>query len=432
MIRVRAEVFLSLIAIVLVLLSSCGGGKDFAVTVEYWTHEDSARKALEERLIAEFEKENPGIDVIRTEYGSAELLEMINAAFDAGEGPDLFNLPSEEISSLLGSGKLARLDAASAGYESVSALEEAYADGSFDAVTSDGDIYGLPLEYTNWCLYVNRRLFEENGLDPDSPPSTWEEVVELAKQLTIDEDGNGTPEVFGLGIGQVSRPFQMLTMPESLGGQPIGDDGTVTGVLTTEPWLKAGQFIQDLFNTWNVSPKGVSASDMLAYFVSEKVAMLIGPDYNYLSYSQNDELEWDYAPYPYFAEGTPVTPTGSWSLGINSNSQHKDAAAKLIKFLTLNPVCIEWFKMDGHLPANKTTIEYINSEPMYDEWPHNIFDLLQYESANTAVPRPLSAGYLEYENMLTTAFEDIRNGADVKTTLEQVEVRIDRALSRYN
>ena len=54
-----------------------------------------------------------------------------------------------------------------------------------------------------------------------------------------------------------------------------------------------------------------------------------------------------------------------------------------------------------------------------------------YESKNTAIPRPLSAGYLEYESMLTTAFEDIRNGADVKSTLEEAETKINRALKKY-
>ena len=383
-------------------------------------------------IIEEFEAQNPDIKVNIEMLPTTNLLEVVEVRLGSGEAvPDVFFVDAPMVMAYSVKQYLEPLDQ----YFTAEEMDQ-FMDVCRNYCTVDGTLYAAPFVNSSQVLYYNTRIFDELGIphlskDP-AERLTWEEVVELAKQLTIDEDGNGTPEVFGLGIGQVSRPFQMLTMPESLGGQPIGDDGTVTGVLTTEPWLKAGQFIQDLFNTWNVSPKGVSASDMLAYFVSEKVAMLIGPDYNYLSYSQNDELEWDYAPYPYFAEGTPVTPTGSWSLGINSNSQHKDAAAKLIKFLTLNPVCIEWFKMDGHLPANKTTIEYINSEPMYDEWPHNIFDLLQYESANTAVPRPLSAGYLEYENMLTTAFEDIRNGADVKTTLEQVEVRIDRALSRYN
>ncbi len=302
MIRVRAEVFLSLIAIVLVLLSSCGGGKDFAVTVEYWTHEDSARKALEERLIAEFEKENPGIDVIRTEYGSAELLEMINAAFDAGEGPDLFNLPSEEISSLLGSGKLARLDAASAGYESVSALEEAYADGSFDAVTSDGDIYGLPLEYTNWCLYVNRRLFEENGLDPDSPPSTWEEVVEYSEILSERDGGILLERGFDFRYPYYLSFF--VPMVRQLGGDLFGPDGSA--IYSDEAWEKALLFMKK----WGPlgrnlgSPTYINARTL---FNSEEIAMCLSGLYQESRMAgQNPEFfssgDWMVAPFPVFSE----------------------------------------------------------------------------------------------------------------------------------
>lgn len=382
-------------------------------------------------IIAEFEKQNPDIKVNIEMLPTKNLLEVVEVRLGSGEKvPDVFFVDAPMVTAYSVKQYLEPL----AKYFTEEELAQ-YVDVCREYCTVDDVLYAIPFVNSSQVLYYNTRMFDEAGIphlskDP-ADRLTWEEVVEIAKKLTIDEDGDGNPEVFGLGIAQISRPFQMLTMPESLGGQPIGDDGTVTGVLTTDAWIQACQFIQDLFNTWNVSPKGVSASDMLAYFVSERVAMLIGPDYNYLSYSQTDGMTWDYAPYPYFADGVPVTPTGSWSLGINSNSDHKDAAAKLIRFLTLNPVCIEWFKMDGHLPSNKTTLEFINSDPAYDEWPNTIFDLLQYESQNTAIPRPLSPGYLEYENMLTTAFEDIRNGADIRSTLEQAEVRIDRAISKY-
>ncbi len=382
-------------------------------------------------IIEEFEKQNPDIEVTIEMLPTKNLLEVVEVKLGSGEKtPDVLFVDAPMVMAYATKGYLEPLD------EYYTEEEKAqYVDACREYGTVDGTFYAAPFVNSCQVLYYNTRMFDELGIphlskDP-ADRLTWEELVELAKKLTIDKDGDGTPEVFGLGISQISRPYQMLTMPESLGGQPIGDDGTVTGVLTTDAWIEACQFIQDIFNTWNVSPKGVSASDMLAYFVSERVAMLVGPDYNYLSYSQNPEMTWDYAPYPYFEDGVPVTPTGSWSLGINSKSENKDAAARLIRFLTLNPVCIEWFKMDGHLPANKTTIEYVLSEPIYDEWPYTIFELTMYESANTAVARPLTPGYLEYESMLTTAFEDIRNGADIRSTLEQAEVRIDRAISRY-
>ena len=383
------------------------------------------------KIIEKFEAENPDIKVNIEMLPTKNLLEVVEVKLGSKEKtPDVLFVDAPMVMAYSVKDYLEPLDS----YFTEEEMKQ-YVDVCREYCTVDGTLYAAPFVNSCQVLYYNTRMFEEAGIEPLSKDPadriTWEELVELAKKLTIDSDGDGTPEVFGLGIAQISRPYQMLTLPESLGGQPIGEDGTVTGVLTTDAWVEACEFIQNMYNVWNVSPKGVSASDMLAYFVSEKVAMLVGPDYNFLSYNSNSEMTWDYAPYPYFENGKAVTPTGSWSLGINKQSGKKDAAARLIRFLTLNPVCIEWFQMDGHLPANKTTIEFIESNDKYDEWPFNIFDLTMYESKNTAVARPLSAGYLEYESMLTTAFEDIRNGADVKTTLQDAETKIDRALKKY-
>ena len=54
-----------------------------------------------------------------------------------------------------------------------------------------------------------------------------------------------------------------------------------------------------------------------------------------------------------------------------------------------------------------------------------------YESANTAVPRALTPGYTEYDTSVQAAWEDIKNGADVKETLDNAAATIDSALERY-
>ena len=89
---------------------------------------------------------------------------------EAGEGPVLFNLPSEEISSLLISGALEPVDS--------SILDTSlFIDGSFEGVTLGGKIYGIPREYTNWCLYVNKAMLDAAGL---GQPRTWEDIAEIA------------------------------------------------------------------------------------------------------------------------------------------------------------------------------------------------------------------------------------------------------------
>lgn len=383
-------------------------------------------------MVEAFEKANPDIKV-KVEYlPTKSIYEVVEVKLGAKEAtPDVLFVDAPLVAAYVNKGYLAPLDS----YYSADELGQ-YVDVCRNYGSSGGKLYAAPFVNSSQVLYYNTRIFDELGIphlskDPKDR-LTWEQVVEIAKKCTIDKDGDGNPEVFGLGIAQISRPYQMLAIPESAGGQPIGEGGlTVSGVLTDESWVKACQFIQDLFNTYKVAPKGVSASDMLAYFPSEKIAMLIGPDYNHLAYSKNADLKWDYAPYPYFEGGKPVTPTGSWCLGINTASKNKDAASRFIKFLTLYPGCIDWFQIDGHLPANKKTLEFVASNDKYTKWPFDIFALIDYESKNTAVARPLTPGYLEYESLLTTAFEDIRNGSDVKTTLQNAEVQIDRTLRKY-
>ena len=53
------------------------------------------------------------------------------------------------------------------------------------------------------------------------------------------------------------------------------------------------------------------------------------------------------------------------------------------------------------------------------------------EMENTAVPRPVTPGYSQYELMLREAFNSIHYGADPKKTLEDAAIRIDRELRRY-
>lgn len=383
-------------------------------------------------MMKKFEELNPDIKVKIEMMPTQNLWELVEIKLGAREStPDALFTDSPLISSYVMKNYLEPLDS-----YFTDAEKAQYLDAARDISTVNGVLYSAPFVNSSQVLYYNTEIFDKMGVphlskDPKDR-LTWEELVEVAKKVTIDEDNDGVPEVFGLGISQISRPYQMLTMPLSKGGTAIGKDGlTVEGIFTTDAWISATQFMSDLFNVHKVSPKGVSASDMLAYFPSGKVAMLIGPDYNARAYSENKDLKWDYAPYPYFAGGKAITPTGSWHLSINKNSKNKEAAARLIKFLTLAEYNKDFFELDGHLPTNRKTLEYIQNSPKYQAWPFNIFDLLVYESATTAVPRPASPGYLEYEQLLTNAFEDIRNGANPRQTLADTEVRIDRMLQKY-
>jgi multiple sugar transport system substrate-binding protein len=57
--------------------------------------------------------------------------------------------------------------------------------------------------------------------------------------------------------------------------------------------------------------------------------------------------------------------------------------------------------------------------------------IAHHELDNTAVVRPATPGYREYEDVMRVALRDITAGADVKTQLSRAAQRIDRELQKY-
>ena len=333
MIRVKAEIVISLL--VLILLSSCGG-KDASVSVEYWTHEDSSRRELETSLIERFEEENPDIDVVRIEYESAELLDMIVSAFAAGDGPDLFNLPSEEIPDLLTGGVLSEIDLKAAGYESEANLLDEYIDGAFDTVTTAEGIYGLPLEYTNWCLYINRNLFREAGLNPDNPPSTWEEVMAVSEILS-ERDGS---VLIQRGF-DFRYPYYLsffVPMVRQLGGELFSPDGGA--IYNDEAWEKALSFMQE----WGPLGRNLGSptyENARTLFNSEGIAMCLSGLYQESRLeSQNPAFfssgEWAVAPFPVFEDAVRDVSASPYfhyfMVNDSSDSPTKNAAWRLAAY----------------------------------------------------------------------------------------------------
>jgi multiple sugar transport system substrate-binding protein len=126
------------------------------IVLKYWTHEDPNRTRIEERYIQEFQAANPNITIERTTQASTKMIELVQTAFAANSGPDIFNLSIEDEYQYIANGRVAAVNPQAAGYKDQKALVDTYAAGMLDPVTVGGKIYGLPLELTNWCITPRR------------------------------------------------------------------------------------------------------------------------------------------------------------------------------------------------------------------------------------------------------------------------------------
>jgi multiple sugar transport system substrate-binding protein len=233
-----------IVSILLILCTAvpflfAAGGQEAAETgpveLVFWTHEDPNRTEIEDRYIAEFEAANPGVTVNRVTHSSTKIMELILTAFAANQGPDIFNMSIEDEYAYIANARVAPVDAKAVGFASEKALKAAYIPGVLDPVTMDGKIYGLPLELTNWSIYLNKNVFRDAGLNPDTQyPKTWEEMADVSEKLIIRDGDIITRR--GFDFRYPYYLVSMVPMVEQLGGELISADGK-TAIVGEEAWI---------------------------------------------------------------------------------------------------------------------------------------------------------------------------------------------------
>ncbi|MEN0085662.1 MAG: extracellular solute-binding protein [Leifsonia sp.] len=197
----------------------------------------AAFKAFDDR-VKEFEKANPDIVVKSEEYQWTGPTFATQLA--GGTLPDVFNVPFTDSQSLLQAGQLADITA------EVKKLP--YADKFNEnvlAVAKSGDkIYGIPYGPYAMGLSYNREIFQKAGLDPDKPPTTWDEVRQAAK--TISEKVPGVAGYMQMTQGNTGG-WELTTTVYSRGGRMETTEGGKTKVTTDNPVTKeALQWLHDL------------------------------------------------------------------------------------------------------------------------------------------------------------------------------------------
>jgi multiple sugar transport system substrate-binding protein len=307
--------------------------------------------------------------------------------------------------------------------------EQLWAPAAANSAMWKGKLWAPPLTNSSQVLFYNKELLDKAGIPYPSASFdkrlTWSEVVDNARKVAKPEAG-----VWGFMFDQVSRYYQLQVLPESLGGGPgLSKDGmSVTGQLTNDAWIKAFTFYSDLFNKWKISPKGVSASETVNLFSSGKVAYFVGIEARTVDFDKSG-IKYGIAPHPYFTGGKAATPTNAWHLGVWKNTKYPKEAAELVRFITTNPkIAIQSFEIDGRLPSHKAALKFIDEQPKFA---NSSKRMAASEAANTGVVRARTPAFLEFEELLNNAMEDIRNGGDPKSVLSETETRITSAMRRY-
>ena len=162
-----------------------------AAEISLWGDYTGPDGALMTEQIENFNALDNGINLDFSIVPEAQMLEKIPVSISTGTAPTMAIMMNTSMTVFIDANQLRSVDDF---FEYTGRTPDDFIDGVIDTFTIDGKLYGLPQDL---CaargLYWNKDLFEAAGLDPETPPTTWDEIFEFAEKLQDPDNG-----VYGL------------------------------------------------------------------------------------------------------------------------------------------------------------------------------------------------------------------------------------------
>lgn len=300
-------------------------------------------------LMDQFEKENPGIkvDLVSGPYASTK--EQLFAGAASGTMPDVVGLDGAWVSDFAKQGVIADLSKlmSDSGYDESQLASQ---------IKVDGSTYMIPVVNFVYPMFTNDGLLSQAGVS--APPSTRTEFADAAKKITA-LGGDVSGWVLPLSL-EAPNGVQndVMSWVWASGGSMLNDGKPD---LTNADVSSATDYIQQLWKDGVIAPGSftMKEQDKVEEFTNGRVGMMIDSlAHINLIRESNPDLKFSISAIP--AEdgfsGERGIPYASWGIGVAENSEHKDAAFKLVQFLMGKDVNSELSTMAKAFPGNTESV----------------------------------------------------------------------------
>ena len=344
-----------------------------------------------EEVVADFKRENPGIDVeiIKGPTSTDLRQDMYVTSFLAGEPTyDMVLMDIIWVPQFAHQGWLLPLDE----WFDKEAMKE-FLPGDVEGSIYNGRLYRIPLQSDAGMLYYRRDLLEEAGL---APPETWEEFLEAAKRL------ENPPIRWGFvfqGKQYERLVCNFLEFIWSFGGGVFNERGQLA--LDSPQNVEALAFMCDLIHVQKVTPPGVTTYE-------EEECRHIFQEGNAV-FCRNWPYQWTLAqgkrspvrgkigiaPLPHKKGQSSHATLGGWGFGISRFTRKKDACVRFIRYITGPGAQRKLHLRSGVVPTRRSLFHdtgILRESPYYA----GLFKILLH-----ARPRPVHPDYPRISDIIS-------------------------------
>ncbi|MED3736395.1 ABC transporter substrate-binding protein [Virgibacillus pantothenticus] len=298
----------------------------------------------------------------------------------------------------------------------------------------DGKFYSMPFNSSTPVMYYNKDAFKKAGLDPESPPETYEEVEAAGKAIM-----ESNPEMKGFALQAYGWLFEELLANQ--GGLLLNNDNgrgdTATEVaFDNEQGKSTFEWVKRMMDDGTFANYGTNSDNMVTGFLSGDVAMFMQSSASARDVIDNAPFEVGVAfiPYPEKEErhGVVIGGASLWMSKGKPEAEQK-AAWDFLKYVQKPEIQAEWHVGTGYFAINPAAYEEQVVKDAYKEMPQLqvTVEQLQATKPSIATQGALMDMIPEERKIIETALETVYNGGNVdeafSTAVEQVNAAIEQA-----
>ena len=304
--------------------------------------------------------------------------------------------------------------------------------GAVDQFRWNDGLYGIPNTVAPDVIYYNTAMFDAAGLDYPTDDWTFEDMREMAIQLTLDSNGNtpADPDFdpdsitqWGFNVTPNNIWSRHYLLP--FGADPcVNEDCTEVNFASPEV-VEAMEWWASLSRDDYAAPYDPYSGNQTGVPGDPFTAGLAAMGYNGFflvgQLNATDSFEYDIVQPPMGPDGTRATPLSTNGWAIPATSENQDAAWALINELTSPEFLEQYWASPGHaVPARQSAAEAILNPDAAPENQQAILDALEYGQ----VFRPFTASAFEAYGVTTELFVATMKG---DLTVEEGMSQIDEA-----
>ena len=356
-------------------------------------------------IVADFEAENPDIKVNAIYSGNYDDTRVrALSALASGDPAQLAVMFSIDAYDLIEQDLVMAFD-------DISGVDKSWLNSFYPALMANGNIegktWGIPFQRSTIVAYYNKDLFRAAGLDPEAPPTTWDEIISMGKTLTKD----GT---YGLMIPSTGYPYWMFQALAIQNGKEVMSNDGLTTFFDDGTVIDTLDFWKSLSTEHGIMPEGtVEWGTLRQAFLEGKTAMMWHSTGNLTAVKNNASFDFGVAELPANVRKGSPTGGGNFYVFKDTSAEERSAALKLIEFMTSPEQAAAWSIATGYMGVSPAAYETEALKNYTAEFPPALVARNQLEHAVAEFSTFETARVREgLNNAIQAALTGVKSSAD--------------------